>query len=313
MARKDIRPGVNPVTSQMRTHQTRCPPSARRWVNGVKRFMEDQVSDTSVENTETSEPSAASPESLSQDSNGPTQEVSGENTEAKLPFNDPRSPEHARFKELREQAVTFKEELAKERAEREQLVSQYQQMQAYIQQMQAQNQTKSAPTYQPLVQRLKEIDPEFAQWQEKSLQAAEMLPQLQQQFQQMAAERDRRQAYDTLNSLYEKNSVPQEHRSLYERAIKTAVYEGELSGSKFSVNDIPKLFSQTHDEYSKFFDAYSRKQRESYVADKKKDATPASTTGGTTPGKASNTAKAMSMDDAKAMLVAALRKDKQKI
>ncbi len=273
----------------------------------------DDFSNQSDANTENSSSTADSSDSSVQNSSDSTQEASSENTESNLPFNDPRSPEHARFKELRDQASSFKEELQRERQEREAQNTQFQQMQAYIQQMQAQNQKQAAPAYQPLIARLKDIDPEFADWQLKSLQASEAIPQLQQQLQQMSVERDRRQAYDSLNTLYESNKVPQEQRAFYEQAIKTAVYEGEVQGKRFTVSDIPKFFKQAHDQYSKFFEDHNRKLTASYVVDKKKDAVPSTTKGGTNSGKATTKDEGLSFDDQKAMLVAALRKDKQSI
>ncbi len=56
---------------------------------------------------------------------------------------------------------------------------------------------------------------------------------------------------------------------------------------------------------------HDRKQRESYVSDKKKDVTPASTSGGVPAGGAK--AKPMTFDDQVKMVADEMRRAKQKI
>jgi hypothetical protein len=275
--------------------------------------MEDNtLSQESDVSTESGQPTAETPESSVPDQSGQTQEASAENTEAKLSFNDPKHPDHPRFRELHEQANSYKAELAQARQEREQLQTQYKQMEAYIQQMQAMNQKKADPSYQALVQRLEGIDPEFANEFRQARQVADVVPQLQQQLEEFKTDRLRREATDTLSKLYTDNKVSDDLKPFYERAIKAAVYETETSGKRLSVKDIPNIFKSVHDEHSKFFEDYRRKERASYLSDKKKDASaPASTTGA--PAKATSQDKPISREQLKAELVAALRKGKQTI
>jgi hypothetical protein len=263
--------------------------------------------------TESGEPTAEVPESSAQDQSGQTQEAIVENKEEKLSFNDPKHPDHARFRELHEQATQSKAELARERQEREQLLNQYKQMEAYIQQIQAQNQKKAEPSYQPLIQHLEQINPEFAHWQAKALQAAESLPQLKQELEEMKNERFKTEALSTLGNLYTEHKISDELKPYYQEAIENLVYKTEAAGKKLGLKDIPKLFKDVHDRQTKFFEDFRRKERASYVSDKKKDAAPATTTGGSSAKGSTNKDPQITRDQLKAELVAALRKGKQTI
>lgn len=236
-----------------------------------------------------------------------TQDVSSnDNTEGNLPFNDPRSPMHSRFKELHEQATSYRAELERERQERAAIQQEYEKRFQELQQRIPKPQEQKP--FQPLLERLKGIDPEFASFQEKALQAIEELPRVTQQLQQYQIERDRSTAQQTLSSLYDQFKVPEERREDYQARLEAMAY----NNPKLSLKDLPNAFKSIHESVSKRFDTYERKIRESYVKEKKADATPATQTGGAaTSGKAQK--KAMSRDDVRSQLVQAMRSSNKKI
>lgn len=228
--------------------------------------------DTSTAVSDNSASSAPNQEAAnSQDVN------STQSQESNVPFNDPRSSLHPRFKELIEQNQGFKGQLSQYEQNMQQMRSQYeQQMQGMMKELQALKPAPQKP-FQPLLEELKGINPQFASLQERTLEAIERLPQLEQQLNAIRVEKDRAEAYNQFNSLLEQNKVPAELRPRYEREVKALAYE---LGERGSLKDLPHLFKAVHDELGKFFDTYKRQITSSYVADKKQDSTPATQTGG---------------------------------
>lgn len=258
--------------------------------------MTDDVSVESDVSVDTSTPASNEPASSAPATGEQTAQPS--ETSQEKPFH-----EHPRFQELVQQKNEAQQRISQYEKQLQEMQSQYEQR---FQQMQAQLQPKPQQfDPQKFLQRAKQIDPEFAQtleWQ------AEQARQLQQRIDAMNQERLRETATSKLQGLFEQNKVDAKMRPLYEAAIKASAYENP----KFGINDLDKLFATTHETYSKLFDEMKRAERASYVDQKKKDATPATQTGGAAP-QPGGAKKKITFEEAVQLAAADLRRAKQKI
>lgn len=135
----------------------------------------------------------------------------------------------------------------------------------------------SAEAEDALIARLKGIDPEFGQRIEKMWSAQSRLEQLEQKIQSYEAKESRSQVMNTMSQLHSEYKVSKELQPWYQSRIQALA----TSDPSLGPQDLPRVYKQVHDELSKFLDTQKRADRESYVADKKKEAsTPASTTKG---------------------------------
>lgn len=242
--------------------------------------MEDNTQESGVESSEsTSSSESASPAQTPNEVSG--QDVNSQ-VEKPAPFH-----EHPRFKELIEQNRTYRDQVSQYNRSVEDLRRQMSEMQKASQ---AQNQPKQ-PSYDTVLNRLKDIDPEFAKLQEEMYKEVQEARQLKEQFQelrgwkdQVASQQMASEANSTLENLYTSNKISQEDRGRYDRFIKATVYELESRGQRLTPKDLPGIFNEVHAAEKAYQDQFSRKVKESYVAEKKKDATPASQTGGAPAG-----------------------------
>lgn len=203
--------------------------------------QEEQVSSEPAEQSEESSPA----ESASQ----PKQEAS---SEREMPFH-----EHPRFKEIVEQ--------------KNQALEQAKQFQRAIDEMQARLksfESAKQTTKDPLLDRLKGIDPEFGERFESVDKVRSELEEFKQWKSNLEAERIREKAMSQINELHAKNNVPEEFRSRYNRDI-------EFIASKdpnITLDDLSKVYQQVHEEWSKLLTSVKRDERKTYVEGKKKDA-----------------------------------------
>lgn len=179
-----------------------------------------------------------------------------EQSEAEKPFH-----EHPRFKELVEQK---NEALAASKA----LQDKYAAMEQRLNQMAQANQPKVEAKIHPMVEKLKGIDPEFAEAFETVMKQAELAPRLQQQYQEQQRQQAVTQAINHINSLHESNKVPTELRSMINDQIDVLVRRGEVK----DIAGITSAFTRINSDYNKFLDTVKRSERESYVQAKKLDA-----------------------------------------
>lgn len=266
-----------------------------------------QSSDTSV--TE----STASSEQSTQEAN--PQEADSTQSQESLPFNDPKSPMHDRFKELHEQAKSAKAELERERQERAAWQAEIQrQYEQRFQQIQNQFQPKQPETkpFQSVLERLKGIDPEFAQMQEKALEAYQSLPQLTQQLKQLEQQRDALTYSSRMKELFTQHKIPEERQAQYDAWIQSTA----AKNPNLRMTDLDKVFTDVHSNLSKHYESIERKIRESYVKEKKSDAVPKTQTGGVS-GKKAPEPKVLSKEEYRAyvrdQMVKELRKGNEKI
>lgn len=169
-----------------------------------------------------------------------------------LPFH-----EHPRFKELIEQKNQFKQQ-----------VDQYTRQMADMERRFAELQKQNTPKPQDaLMERLKGIDPEFADRFGKLNKVDEVEKQLQ-EFnewrQEQAQERVRMEARSSIEKLFSENNVPKEMREIYEDRITAAANRDPNLG----VGDLPRVFKSIHDQMSSLLDRTKRETTKSYVTDK---------------------------------------------
>lgn len=175
--------------------------------------------------------------------------------------------EHPRFKELIDQknsALESSKALQAKIAELEGKVNQPRE---------PQGPSKEQTELASLIEDLKKVDPRLAAQIEAASKASSSVQALQaklDKFEQAQAETQRtstiRAAVAEVNGLHESNKVSPELKQLLNDKIDLLFSQGKLNFS-----DIKGTYSKELEVYTKMFDAIKRTERESYVADKKKD------------------------------------------
>lgn len=205
---------------------------------------------------------AASPEPQSQ----PEQVAQPAEQEAKPEANkQPDAPfhEHPRFRELVEQKNQYAEMVKR-------LETQQKAMEARFKSME---ETSKPKVEDPLLKRLKDIDPEFGERFEKLSSQERELQELRDWRNQMQEQQFVSSALSEIRGLHSKNNVSPELQAKYEKELDFAYRSGQIR----SLDDVKATYKAVHEDYSKLLDSVKRSERESYVATKKKDgAIPAS-------------------------------------
>lgn len=213
----------------------------------------------------------------------PQQVAEGQQEQTQARSNDVPFHEHPRFKEL----VSQKNEYA----------DQIKQLQRQIGEL---SRPKDLPKEDPLLTRLKGIDPEFGARFEQLSATQQELQELRTWKQQMETERVREQAVRSIGDMHESNKVPSELRPMYEAMIEQRARANPNLGLK----DLPGVYKDIHDSFSKYLEGTKRQVTESYVKDKKKDASlPASTSKGKAVEPGKNFQFSKNPDEARAQLV----------
>lgn len=256
----------------------------------------------------TSEESSPSSESAS---SSQTQTGNAESTTASPAPKEAPFHEHPRFKELVEQKNQYQKQLQ----EHAQMVQNMQRQMAEMQKSASARQEQAKPTYDQVLKRLEGIDPEFAQLQAQLAKDALSVPELRQQLegfkewqQRVELETVATKAESRLNQLYTENKVPDALKSMYRAKVENLAY----SKNGASLDDLDNFFRQAHDELSKFFSDYDRNKTASYIADKKKDKTPVTQTGGTAAS-TKPAQKGMSLDEKIKFVAEEMRRGKQAV
>lgn len=255
--------------------------------------MENTQSDVqqSTEQVSSSEQAASS---------APAQEDTGTQASAPQEQNTPFH-QHPRFQELIQQ----KRELSDR-------VSTYEQRMAEMQRQVEAMQSSAPKAEDPLLARLKQIDPEFGARFEKLSSLESQVEKFKEWQQEQVMESYRTQASQSLTDLYKQYSVPENMQKRYDREIKAIAYENPNLGLK----DLPEVFKSVHEEFTKWQDEFKRKERESYVTEKSAAKTPGTVTGGSAPSQskvAGSGEKGMSKQDVIDQFVKEFRASKQKI
>lgn len=203
---------------------------------------------------------------------GPSQSEPKEAPEAvdNTPFH-----KHPRFQEVIQQNNEYKSQLQQYETN---LREMQQRMQQYEQSYKAQPKPVSPDT--ELFDRLKKIDPIFGNKFEAVSSVPEQLAEFKAWKEEMETSRIRDQYNTGVTKLFADNKVPSEWQDLYQDRLQKIA----MSDPRLTVNDLPRVFKEVHEDFSKRFEGFKRNERASYVVDKAKDANiPNSQTKGKTP------------------------------
>lgn len=261
----------------------------------------------SVENTDSSTESVQQEVAPQADTGASADQVAQhpKTAEESTPFHM-----HPRFQEV----ITQKNELAQRLDEMQKAYQQ--KMQSYEMQMQEimQRVPKTQPV-NPMYEKLKGIDPEFADYlkglEDKTAKYESLEQKLSKYDEYIQAQETAtlRAGYENkMQDLYTQHKVPEAYKPFVQSQIENMVYNNPKAGLK----DVDAFFKQAYDNVNKTFEDFKRSQMQAYVTDKKKDAVPATQTGGQTV-KNSPQAKPMSKHEIAAMMAKEMRAAKQTI
>lgn len=245
------------------------------------------MSDEYVEQSDASPEVSSEPQETVETAPEPSQEAP-EQTASPEPQETPFH-EHPRFKELVDQKNQFANRV-------QQYEQQMAQMHREMQEFKQARQQQSNPQKDELVERLKGIDPEFGSRFEELNSLRDQVSQFQQWQQQLQAQQVRENAYNQLNGLHEQFKVPESQRTY----INSQIEQIAATNPNLSVNDLPRVYQQVHENFNKFVEDLRRSERESYVTSKKEDVKAPTSQPKGEPVKAGTKKPGFSKDPAKA-------------
>lgn len=232
----------------------------------------------------------------SQASSEPSEPVeSKEAAPAAKQESDQNTPfhEHPRFKELVEQKNA-------ERSQREALEAKLAQFEERFTKM-----SQPAKQEDPLIARLKQIDPEFGERFEKLNASQQELAELREWRQNYESSQIREKAVSSVQTLHSENKVTPELKSLIESDLIALDSQGKLRG----LADIPAAYKASLEKYTRLIDGIRRSEREGYVKAKSQDASsPTSQPKGKAAPNASNSKFQGNREDARAQLIKSVLK-----
>lgn len=202
---------------------------------------------------------------------------SAETVETK-PVEDKQIPfhEHPRFRELIE-------DRNKAKAEREAYNRQISELQKKLDSFEK-SQASRTTQEDKLMQELSQANPEFAK-RFSELEGLKSVSQELQEFKAWKAEVTRREAEKSLNDsvsrLHESYKVPKEMQEFFDSRIRMEIF----SNPSLTLNDIPGLYKNIHEGFSKYSSAKEREILASYSKAKVQDASKPVNTPKTAPVK----------------------------
>lgn len=160
----------------------------------------------------------------------------------------------------------FQEVISEKNALKEQLKEFQRQLEAMKQQA-----PKQEPQRDELMERLKQIDPVFAERFARLNKVDELESKLAQfeQWQQQQAQASVQQTVQaTKDKFYAENNIPAERRELYEAQLIMAAQ----ADPSLRTSDLPKVMKNIHDKMSKLFSSVERSTAKQLVEGKKAEA-----------------------------------------
>jgi hypothetical protein len=201
-----------------------------------------------------------------------------------MPFH-----EHPRWKEVMEERNA-------ERQRAQALEQRIAEMQRQFMESQKAKTVESDPMYD----RLKGIDPEFADYLKDVRSQASLAKQLQEELNSMKQEQFVNSALGKFDELTKANNVSPELANLYKSNIDLMYREGKIK----TLGDLEKAYTELHGNTSKFLQAQERSIIEKYTASKKQDAkAPAAQSKGRAPSQSKSVEFSKNPQEAKAQLV----------
>lgn len=175
--------------------------------------------------------------------------------EKQLPFH-----EHPRFKELVEQKNQFKQQF-------EMSSRQLQEMQRQLEEFKRSQEASRPKPQDALMERLKGIDPEFAEKFGKINEVDTLKSELQElkQFrEEQAAQARTARVQSNMDKLFTENKISAEMRDIYEAQIAREAQKNPNIG----IDDLPNVFKNVHEKMSKLLESTKRETTKNYVVNK---------------------------------------------
>lgn len=246
--------------------------------------------DENVNESDVQEQSAVSsePQDESQQEGLDGQESKQAAPQKEVPFH-----EHPRWKEVMEERNA-------EREARKQLEAQISELRKL-----QESQLKPKDT-DPMYERLKGIDPDFAEYLKEVKTQAMAAKQLQEELAALKQEQFTNTARATFSELNAANKVSPELAKIYEQQLEAAYSRGEFK----DVNGLKAVYKNIHDTFTKVFEDHKRSSLAEYTEAKKKEAAkPAPQAKGKAPS--SNPQKPMTRDQLVKSITSQLRASKE--
>jgi uncharacterized protein YdcH (DUF465 family) len=220
-------------------------------------------SDSSAESNQTEQ---STPDSNESSSSEASSAAPAQKSEDNVPFHM-----HPRFQEV----------ISEKNALREQT----QALAKQLEQLQSQMKSSQPAQKDELMERLKGIDPAFAERFGKLNEVDHLkneLAEFKQWREQSAAQQLQQQISSSKDKFYTENSVPSDRRDLYEALVN------DIAGAnpKLTVNDLPAVMKQVHEKLGKMFQSVERSTTKNFVDGKKAEANKPSTMKPGAPAKA---------------------------
>lgn len=138
---------------------------------------------------------------------------------------------------------------------------------------------KEAPKANPLIERLKGIDPEFGKWAEAQEQKASELEELRAWRSQSEQQRLATEISSSVEKLHSEYKVPAEAKEIYQHLLRAKATAIEATGRKLGIQDLPNLYKSVHEDLGKL----NRTNLTNYTQAKKPDAALPTTKKGDAP------------------------------
>lgn len=201
-----------------------------------------------------------------------------------MPFH-----EHPRWKEVME-----------ERNAERQRAQALEQRIAEMQRQFMESQKPKAVERDPMYERLKGIDPEFAEYLNDVRSQALSAKELREELNNMKQEQFVNSALGKFDELTKANNVSPELANLYKSNIDLMYREGKIK----TLGDLEKAYTELHGSTSKYLQAQERSIIEKYTSSKKADAkAPAAQSKGRAPSQSKSVEFSKNPQEAKAQLV----------
>lgn len=192
------------------------------------------------------------------------------------------------------------QEMVAQRKEAELKMQQYEQRMADMERRYQEAQKPKTVERDPMYERLKGIDPEFAEYLNDVRSQALSAKELREELNNMKQEQFVSSALGKFAELNKVNNVSPELANLYQAQIDLAYRDGKIK----TLSDLEKTYNELHGSTSKFLQAQERSIIEKYTSSKKADAkAPAAQSKGRAPSQSKTVEFSKNPQEAKAQLI----------
>lgn len=201
-----------------------------------------------------------------------------------------------------EQRIPYErfQEMVAKRQEAEARMQQYEQRMAEMERQFRETQRPKEEPKDPMYDRLKGIDPEFADYVKGLSTRAAKAEALEQRLEQFERQQFANSAVSKFESLNKANNVSPELAQLYKSELELAYANGKIK----DLSHMEQAYKSIHERTQKFLQAQERATIEKYTASKKKDASAPTAQGrGKAPVQGQKTEFSKDPREAKAQLI----------